>query len=165
MERKHRKLTIPSDYENRFDYSVFSDRLDCLLTERGWTQKKLAEELEVDAQTVFRWKKGNRKTPIAYSTIVKLAQLFKVDEEYLFDGSYTSHRQYNEQLDRHMETMEERFKPFIDFLSANGVVVDLLPPGQFCIGQTPGEYRELDEAAMAALMKKTMLFVQMQLLG
>ena len=83
MERKHRKQTNPSEYALKFDYAVFGERLDSLLEQNGMTQAKLAAALEVDAQTVYRWKKGNRKTPIDRKTIGKMARIFHVDEEYL----------------------------------------------------------------------------------
>ena len=57
MERKRRKRTIPDDYAEKFDYTVFGERLGGLLERDRITQADLAVELEVDTQTVYRWKR------------------------------------------------------------------------------------------------------------
>lgn len=166
MERKHRKQTIPSDYTDKFDYATFSQRLDSLLEKNRMTQTKLAEVLDVDAQTVYRWKKGNRKTPIDHKTIGKMARIFHVDEEYLYNPQYSSPQFSDERLNQHMDSFNEKYKPFFDFLVDIGIDCAVVPPGHLLIipDDPQPEPFEMDESQIAALRKKVSLFIQMQLL-
>lgn len=167
MERKHRKQTNPSGYALKFDYAVFGERLDALLKRENMTQAMLAAALEVDAQTVYRWKKGNRKTPIDRKTIGKMARIFHVDEEYLYDPQYSSPQFSDERLNQHMDSFNEKYKPFFDFLVDIGIDCAVVPPGHLLIipdDPQPAPF-EMDESQIAALRKKVSLFIQMQLLG
>ena len=166
MERKHRKQTIPSDYTDKFDYATLSQRLDSLFEKNRMTQTKLAEVLEVDAQTVYRWKKGNRKTPIDHKTIGKMARIFHVDEEYLYNPQYSSPQFSDERLNQHMDSFNEKFKPFFDFLVDIGIDCAVVPPGHLLIipDNPQPEPFEMNESQIAALRKKVSLFIQMQLL-
>lgn len=168
MRANRKKASNPqknSDYAETFDYTIFCERLDKLLKERNMTQVALAEAIEVDKQTIYRWKKGNRKTPIDYKTITKLAKFFYVDKEYLYDPQYKSPHQFQEELEQHMDEVYTRNKPFIDFLESIGIDVDMLPPNVFVVSEEEtGMYSQLNAEQMDTLIKKTALFIQMQLL-
>ena len=60
----------------------FAETLKKLRTEKGMTQRDLAEQLFVSRTSVNRWENGSRLPDAAM--IVKLAELFDVDIEFLF---------------------------------------------------------------------------------
>lgn len=168
MERKRRKRTIPDDYAEKFDYTVFGERIGGLLERDRITQADLAVELEVDTQTVYRWKNGYRKTPIDYNTIVKIARFFHVDEEYLYDPEHIHPSQakvYDETLTAYMERLNEKYGLFADFLISCGIECQIVPPGELqIVNNQDREIYHMDESGMAALKRKISLFVQMELL-
>ena len=168
MERKRRKRTIPEDYSEKFDYAVFGERLGGLLERDRITQSDLAVELDVDTQTVYRWKHGYRKTPIDYNTIVKIASFFRVDEAYLYDPEHihpSIAKVYDEALTAHMEQINDKYGLFVAFLVSCGIDCDIVPPGELLIiNEYDKAVCQMNESRMAALKRKISLFVQMELL-
>lgn len=66
-------------------YMMFRERLKELRTERGWTQKTLAQKLNVTDDCVFFWEKGRSEPSI--QQILDLADLFGVTTDYLLGKS------------------------------------------------------------------------------
>lgn len=64
---------------------MFRERLKELRTERGWTQKMLAEKLNVTDDCVFFWEKGRSEPSI--QQILEMAELFEVTTDYLLGKS------------------------------------------------------------------------------
>lgn len=148
-----------------FDYTVFGERLERLLSQNNMTQVELAEAIDVDKQTVYRWKKGTRKTPVDPKTISKLAKLFHVDREYLYDPQYTTPHQNQENIDKYLDAVYEKHKAFIDFIESQGLSVDLFPPHDFQISTHDNSTVSLlNDERMTLLEKKVSLFIQMQLI-
>ena len=59
----------------------FKERLKELRTERGWTQKKLAQLMNVKDDCIFFWEKGRSEPSL--QQILDLADLFDVSTDYL----------------------------------------------------------------------------------
>ncbi len=69
------------------------------------------------------------------------------------------------ELEQHMNEVYTRNKPFIDFLESIEIDVDMLPPNVFVVSEEKtGIYSQLNAEQMDILIKKTALFIQMQLL-
>lgn len=67
------------------DMTTFSERLDALLHEYDMNRSQLARRLNVDVSTVHRWfKRGSIPNR---DTVVKIARIFRVDEDYLYGNS------------------------------------------------------------------------------
>lgn len=56
-------------------------RLYALRTERGWTQKQLADRIGATPSIISAYETGTRKP--SYEALVKLASLFSVSTDYL----------------------------------------------------------------------------------
>ena len=59
----------------------FKERLKELRTERGWTQNKLAQLMNVTDDCIFFWEKGRSEPSL--QQILDLAELFEVSTDYL----------------------------------------------------------------------------------
>ena len=66
----------------------FSDKIIKLRKEKGWSQEKLAEKLNVSRQAISRWE-GGTAWPDA-SNILQLSKLFGVTADYLLNDEYES---------------------------------------------------------------------------
>ena len=60
---------------------TFGERLICLRTEKGYSQKECAEKLGIEVPTYNRWERGNNRPD--YGTLIKLADFFDVSTDYL----------------------------------------------------------------------------------
>ena len=69
----------------KFPYSmymkIFGERLRELRTEKGLTQKQLAQELQVNHASIVDWE--IRDMEPAYETLVKIVKFFDVSADYL----------------------------------------------------------------------------------
>lgn len=63
----------------------FEERLKELRMERGWNQKRIADELGVTPATVSNWEAGRKRPDVA--TTIKLANMFDVSLDYLVGRS------------------------------------------------------------------------------
>lgn len=63
----------------------FYERLKELRTERGWTQKILAQKIRVTDDCIFFWEKGRSEPSI--QQILELAELFEVTTDFLLGKS------------------------------------------------------------------------------
>lgn len=59
----------------------FQERLKELRTEKGWTQKALAQKLSVSDDCVFFWEKGRSEPSL--QQVLDLAELFDVTTDFL----------------------------------------------------------------------------------
>lgn len=59
----------------------FNERLKELRTEKGWTQKALAERMNVTDDCIFFWEKGRSEPSV--QQILDLSALFEVTTDYL----------------------------------------------------------------------------------
>lgn len=66
----------------------FSDKIIKLRKEKGWSQEKLAEKLNVSRQAISRWE-GGTAWPDA-SNILQLSKLFGVTTDYLLNDDFES---------------------------------------------------------------------------
>jgi len=60
---------------------IFGERLRELRTEKGLTQKQLAQELQVNHASIVDWE--IRDMEPAYETLVKIVKFFDVSADYL----------------------------------------------------------------------------------
>ena len=60
---------------------MFFLRLKDLRTERGYTQKQLAEAIQTTADSIYSWEKGRSQPSI--ETLCKLADFFECSIDYL----------------------------------------------------------------------------------
>lgn len=60
---------------------IFAIRLKELRTEKGYTQKQLAELIETTDDSIFSWEKGRSQPSIDF--IRALCRLFNVSADYL----------------------------------------------------------------------------------
>ncbi|GGI38997.1 helix-turn-helix transcriptional regulator [Mammaliicoccus stepanovicii] len=65
-----------------------SEQISLLRTKNGWTQQKLADELQVSKQSISYWETG-RKAP-KMKKIEEMAKLFNVSVSYILDGKSNS---------------------------------------------------------------------------
>lgn len=65
-----------------------SEQISLLRTKNGWTQQKLADELQVSKQSISYWETG-RKAP-KMKKIEEMARLFNVSVSYILDGKSNS---------------------------------------------------------------------------
>ena len=63
----------------------FNERLKELRTEKGWTQKALAERMNVTDDCIFFWEKGRSEPSI--QQILELSELFEVTTDCLLGKS------------------------------------------------------------------------------
>lgn len=97
-----------------------SEQISLLRTKRGWTQQKLADELQVSKQSISYWETG-RKAP-KMKKIEEMAQLFNVSVSYILDGeTKQTHSNTAETIAAHLdgELSEEELKKvleYVDFL-------------------------------------------------
>lgn len=59
----------------------FQERLKELRTEKGWTQKVLAQKLSVSDDCVFFWEKGRSEPSL--QQVLDIAELFDVTTDFL----------------------------------------------------------------------------------
>ena len=64
-----------------FDYSLFRERLDGLITSRGITRYRLAEDIGVAPGTITRYLVGTRSPDL--DVLIKIARLFNTSLDYL----------------------------------------------------------------------------------
>lgn len=60
---------------------IFFLRLKDLRTERGYTQKQLADAIQTTADSIYSWEKGRSQPSI--ETLCKLADFFECSMDYL----------------------------------------------------------------------------------
>jgi len=59
----------------------FQERLKELRSEKGWTQKKLAQILQTTDDSIFSWERGRSQPSL--ETICKICKCFDVSADYL----------------------------------------------------------------------------------
>ncbi len=64
---------------------IFADKLIELRKKNGWSQEKLAEELNVSRQTVSKWE-GAQSVP-DFNRVIQISELFGVTTDYLLKDS------------------------------------------------------------------------------
>ena len=62
--------------------ATFSERLKSLRGEKGWSQQRLAEELELSKSSINMYERGEREP--SFETMEAIADLFNVDMDYLY---------------------------------------------------------------------------------
>ncbi|WP_436704299.1 helix-turn-helix domain-containing protein [Lactiplantibacillus plantarum] len=85
---------------------MFPDRLKLLRQENGWTQKDLAERINVSAKTIGAWERATREPPM--DTIRDFASIFSVSTDYLL-GISNSRNGTNNKIDL-KEQIEDKNK-------------------------------------------------------
>lgn len=65
--------------------SSFSDRLKHLRTDKGWSQQRLAEELDLSKSSINMYERGEREP--SFETLESIADIFNVDMNYLYGKS------------------------------------------------------------------------------
>lgn len=65
--------------------STFSERLKLLRSEKGWSQQRLADELEISKSSVNMYERGEREP--SFETTEAIADLFNVDMDFLYGRS------------------------------------------------------------------------------
>lgn len=160
-------IKAPDDYEEKFDYEVFRERIKVLLDKHGMTQQGLAEYLRIDAQTMNRWFNGHRKTPIKYVTLFEIAWYFNVNVRYLFDRDFsTPHKNYDD-LKEEMQRIVAKHKPLLDLMRNLGVKYDPFPlPDDldFALSLDGSTLLNGYDDMLCKLEKKVSLFLQLEIL-
>lgn len=62
--------------------ATFAERLKSLRREKGWSQQRLADELELSKSSVNMYERGEREP--GFETMEAIADLFNVDMNYLY---------------------------------------------------------------------------------
>ena len=62
--------------------ATFKERLKALRTEKGWSQQRLADELEISKSSVNMYERGEREP--SFETMEAIADIFNVDMDYLY---------------------------------------------------------------------------------
>ena len=62
--------------------ATFNERLKALRTEKGWSQQRLADELEISKSSVNMYERGEREP--SFETMEAIADIFNVDMDYLY---------------------------------------------------------------------------------
>jgi len=75
---------------------MFSERLKLLRQENNWTQKDLADRINVSAKTIGAWERGTREPPM--DTITVFANIFDVSTDYLL-GTSNSRKESSNEID------------------------------------------------------------------
>ena len=70
------------------DMNETGDRISCLRKKRGLTQAMLAEQLDISAQAISKWERGQAFPDV--SRLDELAKLLRVDVAYLLVGEQQS---------------------------------------------------------------------------
>ena len=65
--------------------ATFSDRLKLLRSRRGWSQQRLADELDISKSSVNMYERGEREP--SFETTESIADLFNVDMDFLYGRS------------------------------------------------------------------------------
>ncbi|GCF94216.1 XRE family transcriptional regulator [Enterococcus florum] len=78
------------------NYEKTGQLIAALRKERGWTQRKLAEEMNLSDRTISKWERGHGCPDI--SLLRELTQLLNVDIDQLLSGELTINQQSNGNL-------------------------------------------------------------------
>ena len=100
-----------------------SDKLIALRKETGWSQKDLAEKLDVSRQAISRWENGTA-LPDA-SNIVQISKLFNITADYLLNDEYESEPDMpatNALMKNAQPAVQKKKYSFLCFASAIGIV-------------------------------------------
>ncbi len=62
--------------------ATFKERLKALRAEKGWSQQRLADELEISKSSVNMYERGEREP--SFETMEAIADIFNVDMDYLY---------------------------------------------------------------------------------
>ena len=62
--------------------ATFKERLKALRTEKGWSQQRLSDELEISKSSVNMYERGEREP--SFETMEAIADIFNVDMDYLY---------------------------------------------------------------------------------
>ena len=62
---------------------IFGKRLSVLRVEREFTQKQMAEKLQVSVSTYANWEQGRREPDIEH--LIMLAEILEIDMNSLFE--------------------------------------------------------------------------------
>ena len=62
--------------------ATFSERLKSLRSEKGWSQQRLADELNLSKSSVNMYERGEREP--GFETMEAIADTFNVDMDYLY---------------------------------------------------------------------------------
>lgn len=62
--------------------ATFAERLKSLRREKGWSQQRLADELDLSKSSVNMYERGEREP--GFETMEAIADLFNVDMNYLY---------------------------------------------------------------------------------
>ena len=65
--------------------ATFAERLKSLRREKGWSQQRLADELELSKSSVNMYERGEREP--GFETMEAIADLFNVDMNYLYGST------------------------------------------------------------------------------
>jgi len=139
-----------SENENNFNYALFRK-----MRLASYTQKGIAEKLEVKINTVFNWEKG-KVTP-SKTNITKIENLFGVNKNFfkrtndkISDTAADAYHKPPQKL--HKETWLFHFLHMITILESNLSDVDGLPEESRVIIQT--EILALKKSLLNAVTKK-----------
>lgn len=75
-----------------FDYGVIGNRIKTARENKGLTQEKLAEELDVSNAYISKIERG--KTPISLDRLSDLCQVLEESTEYILNGADSSSDDY-----------------------------------------------------------------------
>ena len=69
---------------------TFGEKVQALRKSRGWSQERLAEELQVSRQAIGKWESGSALPDT--ENVVELSRLFQVSTDYLLHDNYAGDR-------------------------------------------------------------------------
>lgn len=138
MKKRERKPNIPDDYEEKFDLNVFNQRLEELRMEQKFSYEDLADKIGVTTKTIRMWRNGNNKAaPVPYKQIYKLARLFHVDPEYLYQADAPQHLSDESEIAQE-EYLHEYYKPYEKILPS---IIQLIQSLGYDVDEDPGRGR------------------------
>ena len=74
---------------------MFYSKITQLCSKKGMSVARLAEELELSRATATKWKHGAKPY---YNTLLKIANYFGVDVEYLADNEYLDYDEWLQEV-------------------------------------------------------------------
>ena len=76
--------------------NLFGEKIKDILSERKWSQQKLADMIEVTQQTVSRWIKGTRQPD--FDTLLRLCYILKEEPNELLGYNDLTENDYKEYI-------------------------------------------------------------------
>lgn len=161
-------MEIRKTYEKKTDsFCLLVDgRLKEALKLANKTQFELAEELNVAKTTVSRWVKGHGKKGVPLSMLNQIADLLKIDVEYLYNVEYSSPCLSTLSAWEKEMQLKDKYQPLLDYLRHSGHLNMYQKDGECMVVNSPiGWKYTFDEKALEKLDAKMQAHIYYELIN